>query len=252
MTTPKSDEKNKETFNGTLIFWLCEIMGELGIHCFVSGRTLRGLLYLSMTIISCFIIPLAVPFVMFLGKPMYGLDLIAGIMIFIVTVLVFIDAWTIGNGHYENKINGKKYRGGLWMKVVAILGLVLNLTYVVFGGYFFNMSETISNDLKTRVVTVLNAGVDDYLEKQGLFFDKEHQIGSFEQIGYASHFKYFDFIDLNAGLKISYKLNFGCPHQSIWTITPSIVDGKLKWNVTEPEDTRCSEFFPLKLNLKEK
>ena len=62
------------------------------------------------------------------------------------------------------------------MKVVAILGLILNWTYVVFGGYFFNMSETISNDLKTRVVTVLNAGVDDYLEKQGLFFDKEHRI----------------------------------------------------------------------------
>ena len=41
MTTPKSDEKNKETFKGTLIFWLCEIMGELGIHCFVNGRTLR-------------------------------------------------------------------------------------------------------------------------------------------------------------------------------------------------------------------
>ncbi len=250
MTTPKCDEKNKETFKGTLIFWLCQIMGELGVHCFISGKTLRGLLYLSMTVISCFTIPVAVSFVMFLGKRTYGLDLIAGIMILVVAVLVFIDAWTIANGRYANKVNGKKYRGGLWMKIVAILGLAFNLTYVFFGGDFFNISETISNELKTRVVTVLNAGVSDYLEKQGLFFDKEHQIGSFEQIGFASYFKYFEFIDLNAGLKISYKLHFECPNQSTWTITPSIVDGKLKWDVTEPEDKRCSENFPLNLNEK--
>ena len=250
MICPKCGEKNKETLNGTLIFWLCQIMGELGVHCFVCGKILRGLLYLSLTIIPIFVIPLAVSFVTFLGKRMYGLDLISGIMALIVAVLVFIDAWTIGNGRYENKINGKKYRGGLWMKIVAILGLALNLTYVFFGGYFFNISETISNDIKTKIVTALNAGINDYLERQGKFFDREHQIGSFEQIGYTSNAEYLDFIDLNAGMKVSYKVNFECSLQSTWMIIPSIVDGKLKWNVTEPEDTRCSENFPL--NLKEK
>ena len=135
MICPKCDEKNKETLDGTLFFWLCEILGELGIHCFVCGKTLRGLFYLSLIIISM----LVIPFVTFLKNGLHGLGVISGALVLIVAVLVFIDAWTIGNGRYENKINGKKYRGGLWMKVVAILGLISNLVYIFFGGDFFNI-----------------------------------------------------------------------------------------------------------------
>ena len=243
-----------KTLNGTLIFWFCELLDEIGVHCFVCGKTLRGLFYLSLILVSLFVIPFVVSFALFAGVHLSLLDIVSRLLILILEVLVFVDAWTIGCGRYINKKNGLKYRGGLWMKIIAVIGAISSLIYMFWGGngIFFNVSQYISNDMKVLAVSELNGGVNDYLEKQMAFFNREHQMGSFEKIGYVSNGQYFEFKDLNPGVSVSYKINFDCSYQSTWTINPSIVDDKLKWNVTEPKDKRCSDIFPLKLELKEK
>ena len=61
---------------------------------------------------------------------------------------------------------------------------------------------------------------------------------------------HFEFKDLNPGVSVSYKVNLECSYQSTWMLIPSVVDGKLEWNVTEPKDKRCSDNYPLKLKDK--
>lgn len=241
-----------KTLNGTLVFWLCAILGEFGVHCFVCGKTLRGLLYLSLILFSCFVIPLVASLIIIAGGHLCLLDFVPGLLILIVEVLVFVDAWTIGSGRYINKKKGLKYRGGLWMKIIAVIGAVANLFYVICteNEFCFNISQTINKDIKVKVASELNGGFNDYLEKQMVFFNREHQVGDFEKIGYVSNSEFFEFKDLNPGVSVSYKVNLECSYQSTWMLIPSVVDGKLEWNVTEPKDKRCSDNYPLKLKDK--
>ena len=253
-TEPEDDGKPRK---GTLIFWMSIILGEAGVHCFMSGRTLRGWLYLIFGgfafgfwagALSPFEIyfPVAVHFIMYFTS-------------IAVNVLTCIDAWKIAHGKYTNTKKGFNYTGAKWMTVITILSIVFSAAYtsISFVGHaksgFLNI-ESYNKDLREKSIKQTSksdseniaAVIETYILKQEQFFKSENKLGRFKEIGFAdtTASMYFQIQDLGAGIGVTYKSMFGCSRNSTWLYTTSIQDGKLTWYTSAPQDENCKEAFP--------
>lgn len=233
------------------------ILGEAGVHCFMSGKTLRGWLYLIFGgvafgfwagALSPFEIyfPVAVHFIMYFTS-------------IAVTVLTCIDAWKIAHGKYTNTKKGFNYTGAKWMTVITILSIVFSAAYtsISFVGHaksgFLNI-ESYNKDLREKSIKKTSksdsesiaAVIEIYMLKQEQFFKSENKLGRFKEIGFAdtTASMYFQIQDLGAGIGVTYKSMFGCSRNSTWLYTTSIQDGKLTWYTSAPQDENCKEAFP--------
>ena len=254
--TAESEDDGKPR-KGTLIFWMSIILGEAGVHCFMSGKTLRGWLYLIFGgvafgfwagALSPFEIyfPVAVHFIMYFTS-------------IAVTVLTCIDAWKIAHGKYTNTKKGFNYTGAKWMTVITILSIVFSAAYtsISFVGHaksgFLNI-ESYNKDLREKSIKKTSksdsesiaAVIEIYMLKQEQFFKSENKLGRFKEIGFAdtTASMYFQIQDLGAGIGVTYKSMFGCSRNSTWLYTTSIQDGKLTWYTSAPQDENCKEAFP--------
>ena len=260
---PEDKEHENKPHKGTLIFWMGALFGELGIHCFISGRTLRGILYAVFGGFTLnFIIGALNPFGVSFPVGVYIFTNLASIVI---TILACIDIWKIASGKYTHQKKGFTYEGATWMFVIAILAYFVNGIFIFAGtvrnisnGFFdINTYESQLSSIQDCYETTA-ASIDDYIVRQEKFFAAEKHLGSFEDIAFiesaykCNNSRHFQTQDLKIGISVSYRALKGCNRNSIWTYSASVQDDKLVWYATMPKDEKCKETFPKFYELKDK
>ena len=93
--TPEDEEKSN-SHKGTLLFWMGAILGGFGVHCFISGRILRGILYavfggFTLNFLIGFLNPFGVSFPV-------GVYIFTNLASIVITILASIDLWKIARG----------------------------------------------------------------------------------------------------------------------------------------------------------
>lgn len=260
---PEDGNQEQKPKKGTLIFWMGALFGELGIHCFMSGRHLRGCLYLFF---GGFVFGFFQGFFGAFGVRFpAGLHFVMGIISIVVAILACIDLWKISSGKYTNIRTGARYIGKPWMYVFAVLIYII-VGLIILGSLTTKMQKGFLNPESYETKTPAQQYIDDgekiataieaYTLKQEQFFTNENRPGSFEEIGFEQNAnQHFAVQDLGMGISIRYKSFLGCKNGSIWSYSTSIQEGKIVWYVTTPKDEKCKESFPklyeLKNNLEE-
>lgn len=249
--------KEKGPRKGTLIFWMSLILGEAGVHCFMSGRTLRGWLYLIFGgIIFGFWVGLLSPFEIYFPVAVHFIMYFTSIA---VSVLAYIDSWKIAHGKYTNTKTNFNYPGATWMTVVTIFCIVLSAVFTSSSlvGHaksgFLNI-ESYNKDLRQKSIKqaskkdseIIAANIETYMQKQEQFFKSGKKLGRFKDIDFAdtTSSMYFQIQDLGAGIGVTYIGLISCSKNSTWLYTTSIQDGKLIWYTSAPQDENCKEAFP--------
>ena len=259
-TEPEDDGKPRK---GTLIFWMSIILGEAGVHCFMSGRTLRGWLYLffggfTFNFLKGFLSPLNIHFPL-------GVHILMNLASIVVTVLACIDVWKIAQGKYVHFKKGFAYTGAKWMFAIAILCYMTNgifiaasTTKTISNGFFNIETYERTDDNVQACQESMASSVEDYIDRQEKFFAAEKRLGNFEEIAfiptaYKCRINHFVSQDLGIGISIKYRSFItACKTGSIWTFSASVQDDKLVWYTTTPKDENCKETFPKLYELKEK
>lgn len=257
--TQNGNQENKPA-KGTLIFWMGALFGELGIHCFISGRPLRGCIYL---LFGGFVFGFIQGFFGAFGVHFpVGLHMVMGFISIAIAILACIDIWKISSGKYTNIKTGVPYKGKTWMIVITILvyivtGLIIlgNITSKVKTGFLNPESYESKPPIQKNAEDaekIANA-IEAYALKQELFFESNKQLGSFEEIGFEQNSSlHFDVQDLGMGISVRYKSFLGCTNGSIWSYSASIQDDNIVWYFVLPKDGKCRETFPKLYELKEK
>lgn len=256
-------EDNTMPRKGTLIFWMGAIFGELGVHCIMSGRTLRGWLYLffggfTFNFLKGFLGPLNIHF------PLW-MHILMNLASVVVTLLACIDVWKIAQGRYVHSKKGFTYTGAKWMFAIAILCYMINGIFIasstikIISNGFFNIETYDRTDDNVQACYEnMASSVEDYIDRQEKFFAAEKRLGNFEVIAfiptaYKCHINHFVTQDLGIGISIKYRSFItDCKTGSIWTFSASVQDDKLVWYATMPKDEKCKETFPKFYELKDK
>ena len=260
--TPEDEEKSN-SHKGTLLFWMGAILGGFGVHCFISGRTLRGILYavfggFTLNFLIGFLNPFGVSFPV-------GVYIFTNLASIVITILASIDLWKIARGKYTHQKKGFTYVGATWMIVIAILvycvdGIVIlaGTTKNIANGFFdINTYKSQLSSIQDCYETTA-ASIDDYIVRQEKFFAAEKHLGNFEDIAFiesvykCNNSRHFQTQDLKIGISVSYRALKGCSRNSIWTYSASVQDDKLVWYATMPKDEKCKETFPKFYELKDK
>lgn len=257
----KEPEDNTKPRKGTLIFWMSVIFGELGVHCIMSGRTLRGWLYLffggfTFNFLKGFLSPLNIHFPL-------GVHILMNLASIVVTVLACIDVWKIAQGKYVHFKKGFAYTGAKWMFAIAILCYMTNgifiaasTTKTISNGFFNIETYERTDDNVQACQESMASSVEDYINRQEKFFAAEKRLGNFEEIAfiptaYKCRINHFVSQDLGIGISIKYRSFItACKTGSIWTFSASVQDDKLVWYTTTPKDENCKEAFPKLYEIK--
>lgn len=260
---PEEKEQECKPHKGTFLFWMGAILGGLGVHCIISGRNLRGILYAIFGGFTInFFIGALNPFGISFPVWVYIFSNLASVFI---TILACIDLWKIASGKYTHQKKGFTYDGATWMFVIAILVYCVNGMFIfatttknIGNGFFdINTYESQLSSIQDCYETTA-ASIDDYIVRQEKFFAAEKRLGSFEEIAFiesaykCKNTRHFRTEDLKIGISVSYLAFKGCSRKSTWTYAASIQDDKLVWYVTVPKDEKCKETFPKLFELKDK
>ena len=250
------DNLQGTTRKGTLIFWMCAIFGETGIHCLMSGKILRGIIYaicggFLISFWSGFLGPFGIHFPV-------GIHFVAYMASLPIVVLKCIDLWKITQGKYSHTKKGFKYKGTTWMVVIGILVIIFDGAFAI--GSFVSHANTgflnmVSYDKAAQDAAKLEteqeysetaaAIVETYMKDQEQFFKNENKLGSFKDIGYSNpQADHFSMQDIGSGIAVTYRSFLKCKYRSTWYYNASIQEGKIVWYQTTPEDEKCKEVFP--------
>lgn len=230
-----SPDTGKGSVKGTNIFWMAVILGPLGVHCFMSKRILRGILYIVFGgFLAGFING-------YFGKQVFSESLryVFFALALIVNAFILIDIWEISKGTYTHKITGISYTGAKWMKVLFFVFLIFWVPPKIVAISRIGKDPT-AVDIESPLVSKSMT----YVEKQEEFFASQHRLGKASEIGFEiPKHKITDILeykDIGSGLLITSRTSSPCPFKSFWVINANIEDDKLVWRLILPEDENCN------------
>ena len=220
------------------VFCLCLLFGSLGAHCFWAGRRTRGGQYLLWGGISfAFVYFLYTINHAILPSWMVVLGITAACL---VQLLVIGDLWKITRGKYRRKKSGRHYKSAPWMYPFAVIATCL-MGYAIFTASMFLVDNVVKDGRPIGIK--MEHAVDAYMNAQQGYFKNNGKIGNINEIGFQpveATLRYFDYENEGDALKITYRMSLNCPYKSVWLIEPSILDNKLQWKVTLPQNANCN------------
>jgi len=252
--------QDSKQLTGTSIYWMTVLFGELGIHCFMSRRWLRGILYFIFTNLP-FVLGSIVSASSFIFENTISKTtlFIISIPALIIWAFAFLDLIKISKGKYTKKSTGETYASASWMKKCLILYVLLAIVF--FPASFLYATNSL-NKMNAEIVSataqqdsLAEANAINYMNMQQKYFDEKKELGNFEKIGFTPdriQYARLFFKDENRSLTIGYTGMKHCTFQSQWMFIPLEENGQLKWSIRLPEDPKCNEIFPKLLYLKEK
>lgn len=218
--------------SGTGVFWCALLLGGWGIHQFMTGNNKRGIAYLlGCTLGSFLVIP-----------PI------------IILVLIIIDLFAIARGDFHNADRTVRYKAAPWMKVVAILYIVLIPALIILGivaaiaiPKFVGMSD------KAQASEV-GPAAGTWSKLQSGYYLETERVGTWSDIGYSapgarvaegvSETDNFRYYEPETGMFVAEnKVSLGdCPAGNKWVAQFNADNANTMTFL--PEDTDCAALTP--------